>query len=73
MDKKLVTKSYPQSGGQWLNVQMEISDEGSLLGLIPFNIFNDIDSGIKCLLQLIRPRDEMPSRETYTGLSSGPG
>jgi len=27
MDEKLVVRSYPDSAHQWLNVQMEISDE----------------------------------------------
>jgi len=26
MDEKLVSRLYPESGGQWLNVQMDISD-----------------------------------------------
>ena len=27
MDEELTVRSYPQSGGQWLNIQVEISDE----------------------------------------------
>lgn len=27
MDKELVASSYPESGGKWLNVQMEMTDE----------------------------------------------
>jgi len=27
MDEKLVVRSYPESGDQWLNVWMEISDK----------------------------------------------
>lgn len=27
MDEELVAKSYPESGGQWLSVQMDISGE----------------------------------------------
>ena len=27
MDEELVARSYPESGGQWLNVQMEVGNE----------------------------------------------
>jgi len=27
MDKELVVRLYPESGGQWLNIWMEIIDE----------------------------------------------
>lgn len=55
VDKKLAAWSHPKSCGQWLNVQMETSDEWCpsevILGSVLFNIFvDDIDSGIKCTL-----------------------
>ena len=55
-DDKLVTRSYPENGGQWLSVQMEISDKrgappGPVQGPLIFNIFiNDFNSGIGCTL-----------------------
>ena len=33
MDEELVARLYPESGGQWLNVQMEISDDWYPLGI----------------------------------------
>ena len=72
MDEELVVRSYSESGGQWINVQMEISDEwcpqGSVLGLVLFSIFiSDIASGNmcasaslpmtpSCVVQLTHPR-----------------
>ena len=55
MDKELVMRLYPQSGGQCLlNGWMEISDksvpQGSVLELVLFSIISDIDSGNECIL-----------------------
>lgn len=33
MDKKLVERLYPESASQWLDVQMEISDQWCLSGV----------------------------------------
>ena len=40
-DEGLIARSYPESGGQWLTAQMEVSSEwcplGSVLGSVLFN------------------------------------
>jgi len=52
MDEGLAAGSSPESGSQWLNVWMEISDEHVpqelVLEPILFNIFNYNNSGIEC-------------------------
>lgn len=56
MDKELVMRLYPKNSGQWLSVQVEISDKrgappGPVQGPLIFNIFiNDFNSGIGCTL-----------------------
>ena len=58
MDEELASRLSPESGDQWFNVWMEISDKWSprmvSAGTILFNIFiNDIDSGVKCTASLL--------------------
>ena len=53
MDEELDAGLSPESGGQWHNVWMEISDEWCppefSVGADIFNIFiSDIDSGVEC-------------------------
>ena len=49
---------YLESGGQWLNVQMEFDDSAHSASsqMTP-----------SCVVQLTQPRDEMPSRQIQTG------
>jgi len=54
MDAKLAAGSSTESGGQWLNVWMEMSGfpQDSVLGLIVFSVFiKEIDSGVKFTLR----------------------
>lgn len=57
MDEELAAGLNLESGGQWLIVWMETSDEccplGSVLGPIPVNNFNsDIDSEVESGLRM---------------------
>lgn len=49
INEEPVTRWYPESGGQWLNVQMEISDEWCPSVLFN-NEINDTDTRIECAL-----------------------
>jgi len=53
VDEELVGRLHPKGSGQWLNVQMEISDKwrpsGSILGPVLLSVFIN-DSGIECTL-----------------------
>jgi len=43
VDKELVGRSQPEGSGRRLDVQMDTTDKGSVLGLVLFNIFiNDL-------------------------------
>jgi len=49
MDKELVMRLYPQSGG-WMEISDKSVPQGSVLELVLFSIISDIDSGNECIL-----------------------
>ena len=77
MDEELVLRLYPESGGQWLNIWMEISDKWCSLGISTGTSAVSSMTAVglsvpsaslwmtpSCVVQLTHSRDRMPFRET---------
>ena len=66
MDEELAVRSYPESGGQCLNVWREISDKRCSSG-VSGGISNYIDSEVECIFSSLQMTPSCVVWSTSTG------